>query len=83
MGTKRRGRERLEICVSCGRSIPRDKAVSYTQRNVFTTDLKGADNVSLFTDRDVYYCISCAKHRKIFEKKQKLLAERRKKLFLE
>ncbi len=80
MRGKRRGRERLETCVSCGRTIPRDKAVSYTQRNMFTTDLRGTENVSLMSNVDVYYCISCAKHRKIFEKKQRI-AERRRESF--
>ncbi len=69
MGNKRRGRERLESCVACGRLVPRDKAVEYTKKSVFSTDLRGsADNITTFTEMDVYYCISCAKHRKIFEK---------------
>lgn len=67
MGNKRRGRDRLETCSSCGRSVPRDKAVEYSTRTHFTTDLK-EDNVTYTGFRDLYYCISCAKHRKIFEK---------------
>lgn len=67
MGNKRRGRDRLETCSSCGRSVPRDKAVEYSTRTHFTTDLK-EDNVTYTGFRDSYYCISCAKHRKIFEK---------------
>ena len=70
MGKKRRGRDRLETCCSCGRSVPRDKAVSYTRRSRFSTELSTGDNVEAFSESDVYYCISCAKHRKIFEKKK-------------
>lgn len=77
MGNKRRGKDRLESCVSCGRSVPRTKAVDFVQKSFFTTDLRTADNVTLATDRDVYYCISCAKHRKIFEKKKKLMQRNR------
>ncbi|MCK4319114.1 hypothetical protein KAW38_00910 [Candidatus Micrarchaeota archaeon] len=68
MGKKRRGRDRLLTCESCGRAVPRTKAVEYYKRQVYSTDLKGEENVTTFTGRNVYYCISCAKHRKIFEK---------------
>lgn len=70
MGRKRRGRERLETCASCGRAVPRDKAVEYSRRTHFTTDLK-EDNVTYTGFSDAYYCISCAKHRKIFEAKKR------------
>ncbi len=63
----RRGRDRLERCVSCGRAVPRNKAVEYSTRTHFTTDLK-EDNVTYTGFRDSYYCISCAKHRGIFER---------------
>ncbi|MEK6982793.1 MAG: hypothetical protein AABX38_07705 [Candidatus Micrarchaeota archaeon] len=76
MGTSR-GRERLENCASCGRRIPRDKAISFSKRNFFSTDLKNADNISLSSVTDVYYCISCAKHRGIFEKKKRMAQKRR------
>ena len=72
-----RGRERLERCVSCGRSVPRDKAVAFTKKSFFTTDLRGTDNVTASTEMDVHYCISCAKHRGIFEKKKRLMNSRR------
>jgi len=71
---KRRGRERSESCCSCGRTVPRDKAVSYTRRNRFSTDLPTGDNVTAFSESNVYYCISCAKHQKIFEKKREQAA---------
>jgi ribosomal protein S26 len=77
MGKKRRGRERLESCCSCGRTIPRDKAISYTRRSRFSTDLPTGDNVTAFSESDVYYCISCAKHRGIFEKKREQAQRRR------
>jgi ribosomal protein S26 len=68
MGGNRRGRQKLETCSSCGRAVPRGKAVEYSSRTHFTTDLK-EDNVTYTGFVDQYYCISCAKHRKIFEKK--------------
>ncbi len=72
-----RGREPLVRCESCGRLIPRDKAVEYTKGMSF--DLGEQNDVVMdLTRRKVYYCISCAKHRKIFEKKKKQLMERRK-----
>jgi ribosomal protein S26 len=65
----RRGRDRLVTCASCGRSVPRNKAVEYSSRTHFTTDLK-EDNVTYTGFSDQYYCISCGKHRGIFEKKK-------------
>jgi ribosomal protein S26 len=75
MGSKRRGRERLKTCESCGRTVPRDKAVDFEKRSTYTTDLRGAENVVAHTCRTVYYCISCAKHRKIFERKKEIAAK--------
>ncbi len=78
MGRKRRGRERLVTCVSCGRLVPRDKAVEYVRKTVYSTDMKGKEeDISAFYSMTVYYCISCAKHRKIFEKKKKQLQRKR------
>jgi ribosomal protein S26 len=76
MGNNRRGRQKLETCASCGRAVPRGKAVEYSTRTHFTTDLK-EDNVTYTGFTDQYYCISCAKHRKIFEK-LKAQAQRQK-----
>lgn len=70
-GKKGRGREPLVTCASCGRSVPRGKAVQDARRIVFSTELKTGNDVSYSDVRKVYYCISCAKHRKIFEKKKK------------
>ncbi|MBI5227637.1 hypothetical protein HY988_03555 [Candidatus Micrarchaeota archaeon] len=76
MGNKRRGRERLENCVSCGRMMPRDKAVQFSKRKHYTTDLK-EDNITYTDFVDSYYCISCAKHRGIFEIKKRQAQQKR------
>ncbi len=69
----------MVTCVSCGRRIPRDKAVEYTRTTVYSTDMKGKkDDVTAIYTNTVYYCISCAKHRKLFEKKKKKLQEKRR-----
>lgn len=65
-----RGREPLVTCDACGRTVPRDKAVEYVKSSMVDIDQK--DVVIDLTRRKVYYCISCAKHRKIFEKKKKM-----------
>ena len=75
----RRGRDRVVNCASCGRSVPRTKAVSDQKRTFFSTDLKEND-VSYTGFRDVYYCISCGKHRKIFEKKKEQLRRKKESL---
>lgn len=77
MGKKRRGRERLECCISCGRSVPRTKAIEWNQRARFSSDMRTADDVSLISEQTVYYCISCAKHRGILEKKKRMNEARR------
>ncbi len=74
MGGNRRGKDRLMTCVSCGRMVPRTKAVDYEKRSLFTTDLRDQENVTAFSTTTEYYCISCAKHRKIFEKKKQQAA---------
>ncbi|MEM3399939.1 MAG: hypothetical protein QXP42_03835 [Candidatus Micrarchaeia archaeon] len=73
---RRRGRENIMICASCGRRIPRDKAVAYSRRVLYTTDLKTADDIKYLDSYKVFYCISCAKHRKIFEKKKQMMQRR-------
>ncbi|MEM2908922.1 MAG: hypothetical protein QXT05_00080 [Candidatus Bilamarchaeaceae archaeon] len=77
MGRRRRGRERLVRCAGCGRTIPRDKAVSDIRRRSYSTDLKGDENVTYSDFVEIYYCISCGKHRGVFEKKKRA-AERRR-----
>lgn len=77
MGKKRRGRDRLVTCASCGRSVPRDKAVEYTKRTHFTTDMKGEENVTYTDFRSSYYCPSCGKHRGIYQKKKEQARRKR------
>jgi ribosomal protein S26 len=68
MANKIRGREKLVTCASCGRTMPKDKSVKFGRVNVYSTELKTADDVKTSTFVENYYCISCGKHRKIFEK---------------
>lgn len=82
MGKKRRGKETIVQCVACGARIPRDKAVLYESPTIYSVEYpddsenKGNDiKTTIFRKR--WYCISCAKHRGIFEKKKKQLARRR------
>jgi len=75
-----RGKETIVICESCGRKIPRNKAVAFEKAVRFSTELKNANDVRFFEKMKVYYCVSCAKHRGIFEKKKRQAIERSKKL---
>jgi hypothetical protein len=64
--------------------MPKDKSVKFGKMNVFSTELKTADDVKTSNYVENYYCISCGKHRKIFEKlKNKAIrnAERGEKVF--
>jgi ribosomal protein S26 len=67
-----RGRENLIICCSCGRRMPKDKAVRLDRTIVYSTDLKTADDIKVFERRESYYCPSCGKKRHIYDKKKKL-----------
>jgi ribosomal protein S26 len=74
-----RGKETQVICESCGRKVPRNKAVSLEKSISFSTDMKTANDVRFFERRKVYYCISCGKHRHIFEiKKRRAMAKSEK-----
>ncbi len=75
-----RGKETIVICESCGRKIPRNKAVAFEKAVRFNTELKNANDVRFFEKMKVYYCVSCAKHRGIFEQKKRQAIERSKKL---
>lgn len=74
-----RGKETIVICESCGRKIPRNKAVSFEKSVSFNTELRSANDVRFFERMKVYYCVSCAKHRGIFEKKKQQAINRAKK----
>jgi ribosomal protein S26 len=63
-----RGRETLERCSNCGRTVPRNKAVSDEKVIRYGTDMNNKD-IKFMTRRKVYYCISCAKHKGIFQRK--------------
>jgi len=65
-----RGRETAVTCDSCGRKVPRNKACDFDKAITFSTDMHTANDVRFFEKRRVYYCISCAKHRGIFQKKR-------------
>ena len=75
-----RGRERQVVCVKCGRSVRRDKAV-VIEKMVFSNPLERKDVIvdeySRGTFREVWYCPSCGKHGRIYEKKKKLMARQR------
>ena len=73
-----RGKETSVTCDSCGRKVPRNKAVAFEKAIRFSTDLRTANDVRFFERRRVYYCISCAKHRGIFERKKEMAARRRR-----
>ncbi len=83
MGKKTRGKDRLVVCDSCGRRVPRDKSVSFFRTGVISTEMDTGENANLkmLLPRETHYCISCGKHRKIFQKKkrqQERLRERKK-----
>lgn len=71
MGKKGRGRDTSVTCSACGRTVPRSKAVQDNRRVRYSTELRTGNDITYMDTRKVYYCISCAKHRKIFEKKKK------------
>lgn len=70
-GVRLRGSESHVTCDSCGRDVPRSKGVAYEKMVRYGTDPNSQQNVRFMTRRKVYYCISCAKHRGIFEKKKR------------
>ncbi|MDE1804753.1 MAG: hypothetical protein KGH59_03145 [Candidatus Micrarchaeota archaeon] len=70
-----RGSDTLVTCDQCGRRVPRTKAVDFQKRFSYGTELHNENDVrSMLFSRKVYYCISCAKHRGIFEKKKEQAA---------
>ncbi len=64
-----RGRESLVRCDNCGRTVSSAKAVSDEKIIKYGTDMNNKD-IKFMTRRKVYYCISCAKHKGIFEMKK-------------
>ena len=72
-----RGREAPIVCESCGRKVPRGKAIIDERSISFSTDTHTPQDVRFFERRKVYYCISCAKHKGIFKKLAEI-AERKR-----
>ncbi|MDE1857251.1 MAG: hypothetical protein KGH98_04200 [Candidatus Micrarchaeota archaeon] len=75
-----RGKDTLTTCVSCGRMVPRNKAVIFEKAVSYNTDMHTTQDVRFFERLKTYYCISCAKHRGIFEKKKRMAIERSKRM---
>ena len=71
-----RGKETLTTCDSCGRAVPRNKAVTLEKGVKFDTEMHTANDVRFFEKVKVTYCISCAKHRGIFEMKKRMAANK-------
>lgn len=60
------------ICAGCGRRVRRSKSVRYDKRVVYSTDLKKKDeDITVHHSSTAYYCPSCGKHRRIYEKKKR------------
>ncbi len=75
-----RGRSTLVVCSSCGRKVPRNKAVVFERGISLSTGTHDTNDIRFFERQKLYYCISCAKHRGIFEKKKRMAAERRERM---
>jgi ribosomal protein S26 len=56
--------------------VPRNKAVIVEKGIKFSTDMHTVNDVRFFEKLKLYYCISCAKHRGIFEMKKRQAIER-------
>lgn len=56
-------------CDNCGRTVSNSKAVMDEKIIRYGIDMNNKDT-KFMTRRKVYYCISCAKHKGIFEKKK-------------
>ena len=68
----------MVTCDSCGRKVPRNNAVVYEKGVGYNTELKTANDVRFFQRMKMTYCISCAKHRGIFERLKRRSIERSK-----
>jgi len=72
MAKKGRGREPLVNCSSCGRKVPRSKAVQLDRPIVYSTDTKTKDEVRAIYHVKEVYCPSCGKHKHIYERKKRM-----------
>ncbi len=73
-----RGKDTSVTCESCGRKVPHSKAIVYEKAISFSTETRTTQDVRFFERRKTYYCISCAKHRGIFERLKRQAIERAK-----
>jgi len=74
-----RGRTPLVKCVKCGKRIREDKAIVYVRYVVFSTNLGKGDDVTYKLPQKEYYCVECARHYGILEKKKKMSQRKKKK----
>jgi len=78
-----RGRSGNVTCDSCGRSVPRDKALSMDKITTYSTEFKGDTEEEKLNDvrtslrREAHYCVSCGKHRRLFAKKAEMMRRRK------
>jgi ribosomal protein S26 len=81
MGGSPRGRQKLVTCDSCGRRVPSGKALTMDKVTVYSTEMKSGegDDKKHMLRREQHYCISCGKHRGLFEKKARQMARRSEK----
>ncbi len=71
-----RGKETSVVCEQCGRKVPRNKGVAFERSISFNTGQQSVTDVRFFERRKQWFCISCAKHRGIFEKKKRQAIEK-------
>ena len=74
-----RGRTPLVKCVKCGRKIREDKAIVYERFVVLSTNLGKGDDITYKLPQKEYYCVECARHYGILEKKKKMNERKRRK----
>lgn len=72
-----RGRATLVKCSSCGRNVPRTKAVVDYKPIVYSTDLRSEGDIRYVEKRKVYYCVSCGKSLGVYERKKKRMMKKR------
>jgi ribosomal protein S26 len=76
-----RGKEISVTCDSCGRKVPRNKAVVFERPITFSTDLHTGNDIRFREMRKQVYCISCAKHKGIFKKLQEIAERERERKY--
>jgi ribosomal protein S26 len=74
-----RGKSTLVRCSSCGRNVPRTKAVMDFRPVTYSTDLKSAADIRYTEKRKCYYCVSCGKSLGIYQRKKEQAIYKRSK----